>query len=145
MVRRLAWVFTLAGAAILAGLTFALFSGETRIRIPAITALVTFAAVVLSYLGGIEGGIALGEGRSSEKTRAVALCLSAFPALAAWGILWLPSTQSQVGAALGLFIAVWGADLWLARQGLIPAWFVDLRTAVTAAVCVILALALYLL
>jgi hypothetical protein len=67
------------------------------------------------------------------------------PALAAWGVLWLPSTHSQVGAALGLFIAVWGADLWLARHGLVAAWFVDLRTAVTAAVCVILALALYLL
>jgi len=145
MVRRLAWIFTLAGAAILAGLTFALLSAETRIRIPAITALVTFAAVVLSYLGGIEAGIALNEERNPEKNRAFALCLSVVPALAAWGVLWLPSTHSQVGAALGLFIAVWGADLWLARHGLVAAWFVDLRTAVTAAVCVILALALYLL
>jgi hypothetical protein len=68
MVKRLAWLFTLAGAAILAGLTFALFSSETRIRIPAITALVTFAAVVLSYLGGIEAGIALNEERNTEKT-----------------------------------------------------------------------------
>ena len=145
MVKRLAWLFTLAGAAILAGLTFALFSSETRIRIPAITALVTFAAVVLSYLGGIEAGIALHAERNPEGSRAFALCLSVVPALAAWGVLWLPSTHSQVGAALGLFIAVWGADLWLARRGLVPAWFVDLRTAVTAAVCVILALALYLL
>jgi hypothetical protein len=145
MVRRLTWLFALAGAAILAGLTLALVSGESRIRIPAITALITLAAVILSYLGGIEGGIALTEERSTEKNRAFALCLSVVPALAAWGILWLPTTQWQVGAALALFIAVWGADLWLARQGLIPAWFVDLRTAVTAAVCVILALALYLL
>jgi hypothetical protein len=145
MVRRLTWLFALAGAAILAGLTLALVSGESRIRIPAITALITLAAVILSYLGGIEGGIALGQERSTEKSRAFALCLSVVPALAAWGILWLPTTQWQVGAALALFIAVWAADLWLARQGLIPAWFVDLRTAVTAAVCVILALALYLL
>jgi hypothetical protein len=145
MVRRLTWLFALAGAAILAGLTLALVSGESRIRIPAITALITLAAVILSYLGGIEGGIALGEERSTEKSRAFALCLSVVPALAAWGILWLPTTQWQVGAALALFIAVWAVDLWLARQGLIAAWFVDLRTAVTAAVCAILALALYLL
>jgi hypothetical protein len=145
MLKRLTWIFALAGAAILAGLALALFSSETRIRIPAITALVTLAAVILSYLGGIEGGIALGQERSREAHRAMALCLSVVPALAAWGVLWLPSTQSQVGAALGLFIAVWGADLWLARQGLIPAWFVDVRTAVTGAVCVILALALFLL
>jgi hypothetical protein len=145
MVRRLTWLFALAGAAILAGLTLALISGESRIRIPAITALVTLAAVILSYLGGIEGGIALTEERSTDKSRAFALCLSVVPALAAWGILWLPTTQWQVGAALALFIAVWAVDLWLARQGLIAAWFVDLRTAITAAVCVILALALYLL
>jgi hypothetical protein len=145
MVRRLTWLFALAGAAILAGLTLALVSGESRIRIPAITALITLAAVILSYLGGIEGGIALTEERSTEKNRAFAFCLSVVPALAAWGILWLPTTQWQVGAALALFIAVWGADLWLARQGLIAAWFVDLRTAITAAVCVILGLAVYLL
>ena len=51
----------------------------------------------------------------------------------------------QIGAALGLFIAVWGADLWLSRHGLLPSWFVDLRTAVTAIVAVILGVALYLL
>ena len=60
-------------------------------------------------------------------------------------MLWLPSPKWQVGAALALFIAVWASDLWLARQGLIPSWFVDMRTAVTAAVCVILGAALYLL
>jgi hypothetical protein len=145
MVRRLTWVLAIAGAAILGGLTLALFSGESRIRIPAITALVTCAAVILSYLGGIEGGIALGEQRGTDKLRALALCLSVVPALAGWGVLWLPSTQTQVGAALVLFVAVWVTDLWLARQGLVPAWFVDLRTAITGAVCAILGLALYLL
>ena len=145
MVRRLTWLFALAGAAILAGLTLALISGESRIRIPAITALVTLAAVILSYLGGIEGGIALTEERSTDKSRAFALCLSVIPSLAAWGVLWLPGPQHQIGTAIVLFIAVWASDLYLARQGLIPSWFVDLRTAITAAVCVILALALYLL
>ncbi len=145
MVRRIAWVFALAGALILAGLTVMLFSAQNQIRIPAIAALVTFAAIILSHLGGIEGGLALREEAGTERTRTLALGLSVVPALAAWGLLWLPSPQSQVGAALALFIAVWMADLWLARQGLIPPWFVDLRTAVTAAVCVILGVALYLL
>ena len=145
MVRRIVWIFALAGAAILAGITAMLFSSQTHIRIPAIAALVTFAAIILSHLGGIEGGLALREEAGNDRTRAVALLLSAAPALAAWGILWLPSPQLQVGSALALFVAVWGADLWLARQGLIPSWFVDMRTAVTAAVCVILGVALYLL
>ena len=145
MVRRIVWIFALTGAVVLAGITAMLFSTQNQIRIPAIAALVTFAAIILSHLGGIEGGLALREEAGTDRTRAVALGLSALPALAAWGILWLPSPQYQVGAALALFVAVWGADLWLARQGLIPSWFVDMRTAVTAAVCVILGVALYLL
>ena len=145
MVRRIVWIFALTGAVVLAGITAMLFSTQSHIRIPAIAALVTFAAIILSYLGGIEGGLALREEAGTDRTRAMALGLSAVPALAAWGVLWLPSPQQQVGAALALFVAVWGADLWLARQGLIPSWFVDMRTAVTAAVCVILGVAFYLL
>ncbi|MBC8021678.1 MAG: hypothetical protein H7Y14_01070, partial [Burkholderiales bacterium] len=51
----------------------------------------------------------------------------------------------QIGTAIALFVLVWSGDLYLARQGLIPSWFVDLRTAVTAIACVILGIALYLL
>jgi hypothetical protein len=146
MVRRIAWLFALAGALIFAGITVALFSDESRIRVPAIAALVTFAAIVLSHLGGIEGGLALHEGTGTERDRAFALGLSIVPALAAWGVLlWLPSSQWQIGASIALFIAVWGADLWLARRGLIPSWFVDLRTAITAVACLILGVALWLL
>jgi hypothetical protein len=145
IVKRIVWVFAITGALILAGITAMLLSSQSHVRIPAIAALVTFCAIILSHLGGIEGGLALREEAGTDRTRAVALGLSAVPALAAWGVLWLPSPQWQVGAALALFIAVWLADLWLARQGLIPSWFVDMRTAVTAAACVILAFALYLL
>src|SRR4051812_3847459 len=123
MVRRMAWIFAIAGAAIFAGITAALLSGENHIRIPAIAALVTFAAVILSYLGGIEAGLALRDEPGTPGTRALALGLSTLPSLAAWGILWLPSPQRQVGASLALFIAVWCADLWLARHGLVPSWF----------------------
>lgn len=145
MVRRIAWMFAIAGALILAGITTALLSGDNHIRIPAIAALVTFAAIVLSHLGGIEGGLALREESGTEHTRAIALVLSVFPALAAWGVLWLPSPQWQVGSSLALFIGVWAADLWLANHGVIPSWFVDLRTAITAVACVILGVAYYFL
>jgi len=145
VVRRVVWIFAITGVVILAGLTAMLISGQSHIRVPAIAALVTFAAIVLSHLGGIEAGIALREEAGTPRTRTLALGLSAVPALAAWGVLWLPSTQWQLGSALALFVGVWSADLWLAHQGLIPSWFVDMRTAVTAAVCVILGAALYLL
>jgi hypothetical protein len=145
MVRRIAWIFAVAGALIFAGMTVVLLSGQSHVRIPAIAALVTFGAIILSHLGGIEGGLALREDVGTERTRAMSLCLSTIPSLAAWGVLWLPSPQQQIGASIALFILVWGADLWLARQGLIPSWFVDMRTAITALVCVILGVAYWLL
>lgn len=144
-VRRVAWALAIAGALSFLGLAAALLSGETRIRIPAIAGLVTFSMIILAHLGGIEWGLALRDGAGTERTRATALVLSVLPAIAAWGIFWMPTPQWQLGGAAALFLAVWGADLWLARQGLLPAWFVDLRTAITLAVVVILAAAFFLL
>jgi uncharacterized protein DUF3429 len=145
MVRRIAWASGIGGVVILAAITVTLFSPESRIRIPGITALITFCAIILSHLGGIENGLALREEASTERLRAVALALSILPSAAAWAVLWMPSPQWQIGASLVLFIAVWIADLWLSRHGLIPAWFVDMRTAVTALACVVLGVAYWLL
>ena len=145
MVRKIAWASAIGGVVILAAITVALFSPESRIRIPAITALVTFSAIILSHLGGIENGLALREEAAGESMRAVALALSILPSAAAWAVLWMPTPEWQIGGSLALFVAVWIADLWLSRHGLIPAWFVDMRTAVTAMVAVILGIAWFLL
>ena len=56
MVRRVAWLLAIAGAIPFAAMTFALVGTGNHIRIPAIAALVTYAAVILSFLGGIEWG-----------------------------------------------------------------------------------------
>ena len=48
-----------------------------------------------------------------------------------------------MGAALAFFVGVWAADGWMAGRGLLPTWFVDLRTAVSAIVALILAVALW--
>jgi|SRR6185503_2402605 hypothetical protein len=145
MVRRIAWIFVGIGLAIFAGLSFVLLVPDSHLRIPAITAMVTFGAVVISHLGGIEGGLALREEAGDESTRARSLALSIVPTILAWAVYWLPTAQMQLGACIAIFLAVWGADLWLARQGLIPAWFVDLRTAATGTVCVIFGFALWLI
>ena len=145
MVRRLAWLLAITGTLIFAVMTAFLFTSENHIRIPAIAAMVTFAAVVISYLGGIEFGLALREEGSNESIRALAISISALPSLASWGVFWLGSPRQQIGTAIGLFLLVWVADLYLAKRGLIPTWFVDLRTAVTAIACAILGVAFYLI
>ncbi len=146
MIRRLAWFLAVAGAIPFLLATGALFFSEaSSVRVPAITALVTYSAVILSFLAGIEWGLAIRDESGTETTRAVALGLSTVSSLAAWAMLWLPSPTWQVGTALGLFAAVWAADQWMASRGLLPAWFIDLRTAVSALVVAILAIALFLL
>ncbi|HXF81063.1 MAG TPA: DUF3429 domain-containing protein [Usitatibacter sp.] len=145
MVKRLAWIFGIAGALIFAGLTAMLVSGDSHLRVPAIAALVTFSSIVIAYLGGIEGGLALRETAADERSRAVTFFLSALPTLAAWGVLWLDSPQHQLAAAIAIFVLVWVCDLWLARHGLVASWFLDMRTAATALACAILGVALWLL
>jgi hypothetical protein len=144
MIRRLAWFLAFAGAVPFLLATGALFvSDASSVRVPAITALVTYSAVILSFLAGIEWGLAIRDESGTESTRAIALGLSTVSSLAAWALLWLPSATWQIGSALALFVAVWGADQWMAGRGLLPTWFVDLRTAVTALVAAILAVALF--
>jgi len=145
MVKRITWLLAIAGSIPFVMATVALVAGDAHIRVPAIAALVTVSAILLSYLGGVESGLALSERSGTENTRAVAVALSILPSLAAWGVLWLPSPQWQLGASLALFVAVWANDLWLARQGLIPSWFVDVRTGLTALVAALLVIALFLL
>jgi hypothetical protein len=144
MVKRLAWFLAFAGAVPFLLATAALFASDaSSVRVPAITALVTYSAVILSFLAGIEWGLAIRDESGTESTRAIALGLSTVSSLAAWALLWLPSPTWQVGSALALFVAVWGADQWMAGRGLLPTWFVDLRTAVSVLVAAILAVALF--
>ena len=145
LVRRVAWIVAIGGAIPFAVATAAMLWGDSHVRIPAIATLVTLSAVVVSHLGGIEAGLALHDQNSGQVARAIAIGIGVVASLAAWGILWLPSPQQQLGSALGLFVALWASDLAFARHGLVPAWFVDLRTAITALVAVILGIALYLL
>ena len=142
-IKRIAWILTIAGVIPFAVAIAFMFRGESHVRVPAIAALITYSAVVLSFLGGIEWGLALREEAGNEMTRAVALGLSTVPSLAAWTVLWLNGPTQQIGTAIGIFVFAWGADQYLASRGLLPTWFVDLRTAITGVVTVILGIALW--
>lgn len=135
MIRTLAWALTLAGALpflIATGLLYA--SDSAGIRVPAVTALVTYAAVILSFLGGIQWGLALRDDPATEIDRVKALGWSVVPSLAAWGVLWLPSSVSQVVGALFVLVCAWGSDVLFSRRGIVPRWFLVLRTTITALV-----------
>ena len=89
-------------------------------------ALIGYGAVILSFLGGIRWGVALGRDGAPGRD----YILSVLPSLAAWGCLALPRTYGL--AALGLLILALGLlDQDMPRRGLAPAWFGRLRIALS--------------
>ena len=144
-VRRIAWIAAIAGIVPFAVATGAMLRGDSHIRIPAIAALVTLSAVAISSLGGIQVGLGVRGENSRDAVRALAIVAGGLTSLAAWAIPWLPAPQSQLGCALALFVIAWIADLGLARAGLLPGWFMRLRTTASAVVAATIGFALYLL
>jgi len=140
MFRRIAWLAALIAAALVAAFAGALFAPQSSIRVPAVTGLITFVAVLLSYLGGISAGAVLREEGTTQGARTLALAASFVPALAGWGVLWLPTPRWQLGAAIATLIFVVLADRTLARAGLLPPWAAKLRAIVAALLCAGLAL-----
>lgn len=87
-------------------------------------ALVTYAAVIVSFLGGIRWGLAT---RETEQDRAAAqYAVAVLPSLLAWTALLLPEPLRL--AALGLLaLGLWPIDRGLVRAGLAPPWYGRLR------------------
>lgn len=97
--------------------------------------LVTYAAVILSFLGGIHWGIALKIMDASPTSASRLFVLSVLPALAAWAALFLVADPRwQLAGMLAILIAVWALDGLLSVQGIIPRWFFRLRSLITAIV-----------
>jgi hypothetical protein len=91
-------------------------------------ALLTYGAIIASFLGGIRWGLALGE---SGRRAALDYALAVLPSLLAWGALLLPGPGAP--AALALLIGGWGfVDQDLVRRGVAPPWFGQLRAMLSA-------------
>ena len=97
-------------------------------------ALATYAAVIISFLGGIRWGLAI---RAEDIGGNYAI--SVVPSLIAWALLAAPEPWRLVG--LGLAALVLGPiDLGLVRAGLAPRWFGRLRIILSIGVGVALLL-----
>ncbi len=96
----------------------------------------TYGAVILSFLGGIRWGVALSPLAGDVRNRHIVL--SALPPIAGWCALALPDAASLT-LLLAAFVAQVYWDVRAFRRGLIPAWFRDLRVALTfgAVLCLI--------
>lgn len=86
--------------------------------------LLAYGASILSFLGGIQWGLAVA--RPDGAGLAMRLALSVVPSLAAWLALLLPVRPGLLVRAVSL-AAVLAADLRAAQRGLAPPWYPKLR------------------
>ncbi|MEL7129881.1 MAG: DUF3429 domain-containing protein [Pseudomonadota bacterium] len=104
------------------------------------TALLLYAALIVSFLGGLRWGIAL----KAEPVDASSIILSVLPSLLAWPLVLLGlAGMSGIALALsaGLIVLVYIWDRAAFKSGQLPSWFAPTRTLATlvAALSLILA------
>ena len=102
----------------------------------AMSGLVLYGAIILSFMGGAQWGLSMVRGGGTIGTR---LAISVLPALAAFGLWFLPAIQALLGLA-AIFVALLLYDIAMARAGAAPAWYPALRTQLTSAVVICLLL-----
>jgi len=100
-------------------------------------ALVAYGATILSFLGGVHWGLAIGahsSGRQDGKLPA-RLILSVLPSLAGWGALLVSQSAGLFILALAIAVMLW-VDIRATRMGEAPLWYPKLRIPLT---CVVVA------
>jgi uncharacterized protein DUF3429 len=106
----------------------------------AMSGLVLYGAIILSFMGGAQWGLSMVTGGSTMRTR---LAISVLPALAAFGLWFLPAAGALLGLA-AVFVALLLYDIATARAGAAPEWYPALRIQLTSAVVICLLLASFI-
>lgn len=89
-----------------------------------------YAAVILSFLGGFVWGRLLAPDAADHPAASRLLVYSVVPSLVAWAALLLPTAPGLWLLAAGL-AGAWLHDRLATPTGLLPAWFLELRTHLT--------------
>jgi hypothetical protein len=97
-----------------------------------IGAVVTYGAVILSFMGGVQWGLAMRAPPSVGSTW-VYFAASVVPALVAWVTLMLTDQPALITLA-SAFALLLAYDVWTIRRGLGPQWYPTLRLMLTAVV-----------
>ena len=98
----------------------------------AIKALGAYGAVILSFMGGVQWGVAMSRTRGGERVGARAFGISTLPALIAWACLVVAPRTGLIGVAAGLGLLL-AYDVWTTRNREAPPWYGAFRAPLTAA------------
>ncbi len=123
-------------------LLFGNMLGLGMLRPLAAQGITTYAAIIVSFLGGIQWGLGIATYEQQPQTARSLFTLSVVPSLLAWAMLFLPASTSRIVVAIFLVGFVWIIDSLLYLQKVIPPWFFKLRCIVSGVVIVSLIAAL---
>ncbi len=102
--------------------------------------LLIYAAVILSFVGAINWGVAMASSDLSEAQRNYLWIWSVAPALLAWLAHFFQPTVAS-GIMIAGFIAQYVQDRHLARTTSLSVWYIPLRLRLTSVACACLAIA----
>jgi len=141
--KRFPWTFMLAATVPFVALSIAVSLHMFRDAALSLELLLTYAAVIISFLGGIHLGVAISQYHNSHKIANLLIAESIWPSLIAWGILFYADTHIQLLALTLLYTFMWAVDSLLYNNDVIPQWFYDLRCIITPIVVVSLYVAYF--
>jgi len=93
-----------------------------------------YGAIILSFLGAVHWGLTMQDNRSPYW-----YVWSVTPALLGFASLLIFDVNYRIFALIPLFGLAWSVDHQAAIRGLIPAWYMRLRTLLTAGAVISLA------
>ena len=128
----------IAGVIPFVGAVAIVIFGPPRLVETAIFSLLAYAAIILSFLGGILWGSVLARGFTDIGNDHIRLLvISVLPSLCGWvALLAGPNIGLPLMAVAFLFVLV--VDLSSTRDGLLPPWYPRLRIPLTISVALLL-------
>jgi FtsH-binding integral membrane protein len=134
-----AGVIPFAGLAALLLLDAAPVAGLDQSR--ALSALLAYGMIILSFMGGVQWGLEMARGsQSAGAARGLGYAVSVVPALIAFGASFASPAAALLILAVG-FALLLAYDLQRIREGVGPDWYARLRVQLSTAVVACLAAA----
>ncbi|MEL6296929.1 MAG: DUF3429 domain-containing protein [Pseudomonadota bacterium] len=121
-----------------------LIAGDASIWLPTglkalatIPALTFYAAIILSFMGGAQWGLAMRLSDLEPTADWRRYTISVLPALIAWSAL-LVDARSALSLMAAAFAVLLAYDLWTVKLGEAPRWYASLRMLLTTVVVIML-------
>lgn len=135
--------FSLASTVPFAALSMAIYMHVFSDTNMIMSWLLTYAVMIISFLGGIHLGVALTQSYKKKFILNLLVIESIWPSLIGWGLLYTTEMHIQLLVLTLLYALMLAIDSLLYNNNLIPQWFYNLRCIITPIVVVSLYVAYF--